>query len=61
MNKKTLLASIVFAVVLGTIAIVGAVYCSYAISLLPVAIMPIITWAIRNRKNLSMKFNKASR
>jgi 4-hydroxybenzoate polyprenyltransferase len=61
MNKKTLLASIVFAVVLLTLAITGAFFCNWAGYLIPLAIVPITIWAFRNKKYFSMKFNKELR
>ncbi len=59
MNKKTLIVSIVLAVVMASLAIIGNQYCDWAIYLMPLTFVPIIIWSIRNLKIFSIKSKKS--
>ncbi|MGL5591465.1 MAG: hypothetical protein ACRDCF_01885 [Mycoplasmoidaceae bacterium] len=55
-NKKSLGLAISLSVLFIALTIVGNIFCSWALYLIPVAIAPIAIWAIRNWKNLSISF-----
>ncbi|MGL4647356.1 MAG: hypothetical protein ACRCVI_01370 [Mycoplasmoidaceae bacterium] len=57
-NKKSLIASLAFAATLVVLAIIGNLFCNWAIYLLIVAFVPTVFWMIKNRNKLVIKKNK---
>ncbi len=51
-NKKSLIASASFGVVLIILTIIGSAFCNWAVYLLPIAFVPITAWIIKNRKQI---------